>query len=132
MVSFEQREEGGREGGTYDVVLGLLLALELAGAQVVPVLHDVGLAEDLALQFFLVALKLVAGRLYMRIYQHPQLVRVRGERLTTPRPYSGPSPTAPACLCSGYSSCPFCTSVPSRLAVGAGELTDGDMVRIGS
>ena len=55
-------------------------------------------------------------------------MRAREAWLTTPRAYSGPSPTAPACLCSGYSSCSFCASVPSRLAVGAGELTDGDII----
>ena len=61
-----------RREGTYDVVLGLLPALQLAGAQVAPVLRDLGLAEYLSLQFFFVALKLVAGGLYVRIYQLPQ------------------------------------------------------------
>lgn len=53
------------EKGTHDVVLSIFPALELAGAQVMPVLHDVGLAKDLSLQFLLVALNFVAGGLYM-------------------------------------------------------------------
>ena len=40
-----------------------LLPLQLAGAQVMPVLNDVGLAQDLAFELFFVALQLIPGAL---------------------------------------------------------------------
>ena len=40
-----------------------LLPLQLAGAQVMPVLNDVGLAQDLAFELFFVALQLIPSAL---------------------------------------------------------------------
>ena len=50
-VQAVRNEAAGRRGreSTYDVVLGLLPALELACTQVAPVLRDLGLAEYLSL-----------------------------------------------------------------------------------
>ena len=40
-----------------------LLPLQLAGAQVMPVLNDVGFAQDLAFELFFVALQLIPSAL---------------------------------------------------------------------